>query len=280
MKYSRSFVAIAALLALSVYLFVSAPPPLPRKNATGGATLPVNVLLNILAAENAVARSTYTANVVGPGLKQNLKFNETWKDGETEAGPLPAILLRDVSSRMQRSGTEVGLFLGSDFPISPPNKFTGLQNQYFQTIKATKKPEYFKDPNTGMFTAMFIDPASAQACVNCHNAHSQSPKKDWVLNDPMGATTWLFPRAEVTEGEILDRIAALRRSVREAYQSYLDRAAKFSNPAVQIGDKWPRDGLFLPDADTFMAAVAREASEKSLETLIMAKGEPSAVPAR
>lgn len=150
----------------------------------------------------------------------------------------------------------------------------------FEAIKKSGKPEYFRDAGTGLYTAMFLDPAGAPSCVNCHNQHVQSPKKDWQLNDPMGATTWLYPRGEVTVQEIVSKLAVLRRSVRDVYQTYLDRAVKYTDPAVVIGDQWPKDGLFLPDADHFMEAVSRETSEKTLKSLMTATGDSDVVPAQ
>ena len=154
---------LLSLVALIVYLFVSAPAPLPQgKAGAGEATVPVRVLFEVLAAEQAAARSLYTREVVGAGMKQGLKFSEEWKKPEMEAGPLPALLLREVSQRLQASGSGVGLFLGSDFPIATVNRFQGMQVERFELIKKSKQPEFFKDPSNGIQTAMFIDPASAR----------------------------------------------------------------------------------------------------------------------
>ena len=197
-----------------------------------------------------------------------------------EAGPLPALLLREVSARLQSHGTGMGLFLGSDFPIAAPNRFNGPQTERFNEMKANGRPAYFVDAGTGMQTAMYFDPASAPGCVACHNEHPESSKRNWVLNDPMGAVTWLYREETVSTQDVLSRLAVLRQSVREAYQSYLDKAVGFSNPAVSIGIKWPSEGLFLPDVETFMAAISRRASERTLQGLMAAAGAPHAVSSR
>lgn len=272
---------LLALVALIVYLFVSAPAPLPEgKPGAGEATVPVRVLFEVLAAEQAAARSLYTREVVGAGMKQGLKFSEEWKKPELEAGPLPALLLREVSQRLQASGSGVGLFLGSDFPIAAVNRFQGMQVESFERIKKSKQPEFFKDPSNGMQTAMFIDPASAPGCVSCHNEHPDSPKKDWNLNDPMGATTWLYPRSEVSLREVMQRLTQLRTAMRQAYQTYLDRAAGFKTTQVVVGEKWPRDGLFLPDADRFMAAVERDIAGHTVRVLMQAASHDHALAPR
>ena len=36
------------------------------------------------------------------------------------------------------------------------------------------------------FTAVYADVAVAEACVNCHNAHTDSPREDFAVGDTMG----------------------------------------------------------------------------------------------
>ncbi len=43
------------------------------------------------------------------------------------------------------------------------------------------------------FQAIYADHAVAQACIGCHNAHPQSPKHDFTLNDVMGALVIEIP---------------------------------------------------------------------------------------
>ena len=257
-----------ALLTLLVYLFVSAPEPLPEAKPAVSAKFPVKLLFDVLAAEQHAARGIYTRRVVGPGLKTGMKFTEDWTDTDVEAGPLPAIFLRGVSIQLQSSNSEVGLFLGSDYPLSPLNKFTGIQIQHFEEIKKEGNPAFFLDPSNNMYTAMFLDPAGAPSCVSCHNNHPDTPKLDWQLNDPMGATTWLYPRENVSAEEVLTRLAILRTAMRDVYQVYLDKASAFTEAPIEIGDQWPKDGFYLPDADQFMHAVAEQASGDSLQTLL------------
>ena len=162
------------------------------------------------------------------------------------------------------------LFLGSDFPINDANKFTGLQTEYFQEIRRTGEPQFFLDTEIGFQTAMFSDIASAEACVVCHNSDPNSPKTDWQVGDVMGATTWSYPEAEISMAEALTLVRALRQSVREAYEHYLEKVATFSDPPP-VGDRWPSDGYFLPTADAFMAEVERKASPTTLRLLLEAQ---------
>jgi adenylate cyclase len=268
--FSSYVLTVLGLAVLLVYLFVNAPPPLPDQTQARGKLVSVETLFKIVAAESATIRSLYTSEIVGPGLKAGLKFNEDWKEKNSHAGPLPALLLREISNRLQRNGLGLNLFLGSDYPIVAVNQFSGVQAPYFQKIKIDGEPQFFLDPDTRLQTAMFIDPASAPACVKCHNEHPNSPKKDWKLNDPMGATTWLYPKQQLTQDELLIVLAAFRLSVKESYEVYIAKAEGFTESSPTIGEKWPRDGLFIPSTQTFMKTATQAVSAKTVDQLLAA----------
>ena len=249
-----------------IYLFVNAPPPLPEETTTGHR-VPVRLLFELVAAENDTVRALYTKEIVGPGLAAGLAFDEDWRDPKVEAGPLPALFLRSVAMSLERSPVALSLFLGSDLPIRNENRFSGIQNANFVQVRATRQPTFFVDPGSGRYTAMFPDVASAEACVVCHNEHPDSPKQDWAVDDVMGATTWLYPRADLSTDELVDTLAALRKGVRDTWRSYLEEAATFAVPP-EVGERWPREGRFLPSEDVFMNEVARRASGSTLERLL------------
>jgi adenylate cyclase len=267
---NHGFVTMSlVLVGVIVYLFVSAPPALPEEEAAAGKLIPIETVLAMVAAENDVVRSLYTREIVGAGPQVGLAFGEEWQKEGFEQGPLPALFLREAASSLEKSAVPMSLFLGSDFPISPSNYFTGEQAETFEELKASGAPQYFYDDDTGRYTAMFPDLASVEPCVVCHNQHPDSPKTDWVLDDVMGATTWTYPRKAVTADELVSILSAVRASFRTAYSAYLVRAEAFSQPPT-IGDTWPRDGYYLPTADVFMAEFERRASDRTLATLVAA----------
>jgi adenylate cyclase len=263
----------AGLLGLAaIYLFVSAPPELPDGESSAAA-VPAEAALRILDTESAAIRALYTSRIVGPGQKQGLKFAEDWKKDGVEAGPLPALMLRETSNRLQMRVPELSLFLGSDYPIVKENLFTGEQARYYDTVKRTLAPQYFYDEAQGRSVAMFPDLASAQACVTCHNEHPTSPKTDWVLNEPMGATTWSFAGKAVTAATLLRMIEQLRTSALDSYSAYLEKTRSF--PVArrpEIGVKWPTEGLYLPSRDAFRAEMELRNSARTLQSLFAANG--------
>lgn len=277
MKKAGKFLALAAGFALlAIYLFVSAPPELPDGRA-GGQMIPAEQALALLDAENAAIRAMYTREIVAPASRQGLAFREDWKKDEVHAGPLPALLLRETSNRLQMQVPELGLFLGSDYPLVKENLFTGAQAVHYQEVKKTLKPKFFYDAALGRTTAMFPDRASTQACVTCHNEHPATPKKDWVLNEPMGATTWSYAGKQVPSETLLRMISVLRGSAVDAYGSYLQKVQKFEGQGRPVvGDKWPRDGFYLPDLQAFRHAVETQNSAGTLNALFAAVGTPVA----
>lgn len=278
MKLKPSLVsAVAGFVLLAIYLFVSAPPELPD-GARAGQRIPAETALAMLDAESAAIRAIYTREIVGEGTKQGLLFQEDWKKEGVAAGPLPALLLRETSSRLQMRVPGLGLFLGSDFPLVKENLFRGEQAAHYREVKRTLQPQFFFDAAQGRTTAMFPDRATAQACVSCHNEHPDSPKKDWVLNEPMGATTWSYTGRQVSSETLLHMVRALRRSAVDAYGSYLQKVATFPADARPVvGKRWPREGRYLPDAESFRQAVEAQNSIQTLNQLFAAlDGKPAA----
>jgi hypothetical protein len=267
------------LTALIVYLFVSAPLPLPEQ-AVANANIAVERVFALVEVENDAARALWTREIVGAGKPVGLSFSEDWREAGEEAGPLPALFLRETAKNLERHPVRLSLFLGSDAPINSANRFEGLQQKAFGRIRATGKPQFFQMPDTRLYTAMFPDEAVTEACVTCHNDHEDSPRNDWKLHDVMGATTWAYPEGRLTAEQMIDVLAALRTSIRGAYQTYLDKAATFSRPP-EIGARWPRDGYYLPSADVFMSALGESTAAASLDALLNATALPSpaAVPA-
>ena len=272
MAKQNFWIACLALGALSVYLFVSAPPPLEGKQAADAA-IPVERMFEILKAENDVVRAMWTKEVVGAGKQNGLKFDERWRDPDVEAGPLPALFLRETAKSLEKNPTPLSLFLGSDYPVNSANRFEGLQLEKFQMVKQTLKPQFFFMPDIQMRVAMFSDVAVVEGCIQCHNKHEQSPKHDWKLNDVMGATTWMYPSDSVSMDELLRTLTALHQGFKDAYESYLDKTRKFANPPA-IGEHWPAEGYFLPNSEVFMGEIAKRTAPQTLAALSSLASKP------
>ena len=267
MKIDSFFINALVLFALIVFLFVTAPPPLPLTDENQSATVNINRVFAMLEAENDAAREIWTKEIVKAGKQSGLKFSENWRQHNVEAGPLPALFLRETAKNMERNPLRLSLFLGSDFAISSANRFEDIQLAKFKLLKASSIPQFFLQQDTALYTAMFPDLAMSQACVDCHNDHKDTPKTDWKLNDMMGATTWMYPKQKITMDECLALLHLLRNSVKTAYARYLEKVMTFNTPPM-IGDKWPKEGYYLPDVNVFIAKVKNKASVTTLNSLL------------
>jgi adenylate cyclase len=270
------FLSAAYLLLLFIilaYVFVSAPPPLTVSQAEENSTLlPVSELFRILQAENATARGLYTREIVGSGQIAGLSFSESWRLEEVQAGPLPALFLRETAAHLNDFLPNLTLFLGSDLPLEDSNRFEGTQVDYFLNIRQTSESQFFYMSDVERYVGMFPDIAQAQPCVTCHNEHPNAPKTDWALGDIMGATTWMYPEEQVSLEEALTIVDALHQSIALTYDDFLLEVEGFENVPT-IGDQWPRDGYYLPSRDIFMAEFRRLSSVNTLNSLIHAAND-------
>lgn len=273
MSFSR-IILVGVFACLAIYLFATAPEPLPDGDAeVAGCRHPVTALFGGVNAINEVARTIYTKRIVGGGMAAGLKFGEEWQEPGVEQGPLPALFLRATAAHMETLPPQMGLYLGSDAPINKSNLFGDQQMVSFETVKATRVAVYSQDAQSG-FVAMYPDVAGVAPCVTCHNDHPDSPKKDWELNDVMGATTWTYPNAEVSADQYLGVLDAMYMSVTHTYGSYLRKAATFEVP-VEIGTNWPSQGhRALPTADVFLAEVKNQASPAVMRAIMQDRRAP------
>lgn len=148
-----------------------------------------DALFSVMEADRAV----YTTYVVKRSIDAgHIKPGEHWKD-EDEKGtiPLPAQMFRMASERVAK-GTQVFSYqLKSSWPINKQNApQTDIEKEGFKFIEANGGVEPFYGEETIMgkkyFTAIYPDVAVSQACVDCHNNHADTPKKDFKLKDVMG----------------------------------------------------------------------------------------------
>lgn len=259
--------ATAAIALVLVTLVVANAPPPERGASGGGSRVPVATVFRLLEQENDAVRALWTRSIVGAGKRQGLRFDKHWHDDNVDAGPLPALFLRETAESLRRHRVPLLLFLGSEFPINDANRFTGVQAKHFREIQRTGAPVFFFDDDIDHHTAMFSDVGVAAACIDCHNNEPESPKKDWALGDVMGATTWAYPRGEVSLEEALAMLGALRQAFREAYAAYIAKAAAFAQPPP-VGEKWPEEGYFLPAVDRFTEEARQRTSPATLQELL------------
>ncbi len=157
--------------------------------------LPIRVVADYLHAVLQADRTFYTQHVV-ERMEAMLIVNatENWRDDRTL--PLPAQFFKESSRGLQVRGKPFRYRLVSLWPINQENTPESEKERQAleQVITYGEVAELeIEVENRRYYQAIFPDRAISRACVNCHNAHEESPKRDFKLNDIMGGLEILIP---------------------------------------------------------------------------------------
>lgn len=143
-------------------------------------------------------RNNYTDNVVVKLGREGVEAHEHWKD---ERGvPLPAQYMMESGRLVALKDLNFSFRLASLTPIyvwNAPN--SDLERIALDAVqKDPSQPHYglVKRGGLRLFQAVYADTAISQACVDCHNKHPNSPRRDYKLNDVMGGIIITFPIGE------------------------------------------------------------------------------------
>jgi Protein of unknown function (DUF3365) len=116
---------------------------------------------------------------------------------EVDGLPVHAHFLRRAAQSIQKKGAEFSYTLRSLNPINPNN---GPQSEVEQAGLefVAKHPDeaFYREEELGgrsYFTAVYADRATLSSCVQCHNQHEASSRRDATLGDVMGAIVVRVP---------------------------------------------------------------------------------------
>lgn len=141
-------------------------------------------------------RTIYTNHVVNRmQAKGIVSATEHWEN--ENALPLPAQFLQHSGKLVAESGRGIRYRLISLWPVYQRNApATEFERKALDTLT-----QHADRPVTGVvmsgrkqyFQAIYADRAISTACVNCHNNHPLSPKRDFKINDVMGGMAITIP---------------------------------------------------------------------------------------
>lgn len=189
MTSSKQLLWGAALLGLTMG-GITAPWPARAVPESASINLPIETVADYVHAVIEADRDVYTRHVVERmQAKGVVVASENWMEMNTL--PLPAQFLLESGRQNSKKGIGMQYRLISLWPINKRNIATNaLESIGLGTILT--QPDR---PYTGVtrvaekryFEAVYADLAVTQACIGCHNTHPDSPKRDFKLNDVMGA---------------------------------------------------------------------------------------------
>jgi hypothetical protein len=135
-------------------------------------------------------RAVYTKQVVNR-LQNELgliKATEHWK--QDRSLPLPAQMFRMGAELASENAEGLHYALLSAWAINPQNQpRTDTEKAGLEFVVQNPGQSYYGSETLGsqrFFTAVYPDKAVANACVQCHNQHADSPRHDFALGDVMG----------------------------------------------------------------------------------------------
>jgi hypothetical protein len=169
---------------------------LSASNIIAEETVSIKKMADALFTVIEADRAIYTQKVVHrlQNVDEVITAEERWN--EESALPLPAQMLRMSAERVNEKNAGFNFALLSSFAINKQNKpRTPLEVKAMKIIE-TKKQNFYGVETLGdkkYYTAVYPDIAVSKACVDCHNDHIDSPKKDFKLGETMGGLVIRIP---------------------------------------------------------------------------------------
>ncbi len=151
------------------------------------------------------ARTFYSSDVINP-LNNAKTINFTHDENPTKITvPVPATFMIELGQNITKKNPEVSVRLYSNYPFPWREKEGGAKDDFerealtYLTQNPTQKffrTEEFRGKAAFRYAEADILTAS---CVNCHNTHSYSPKKDWKVGDVRGILEITQPLDTITQ---------------------------------------------------------------------------------
>jgi hypothetical protein len=152
--------------------------------------IPPETVADYLHSVIEADRTFYSIHVVERLQKGGgTKAAENWR-AEKNLLPLPAQFLLESSELAAKTGSKVRYRLISLWPINPRNApDSQAEKQGLEVLRDHPERSVTGTVKIGdqtYFQAIYADRAVSKTCIGCHNAHSDSPKKDFKMHDVMG----------------------------------------------------------------------------------------------
>jgi hypothetical protein len=193
------------------------------------------------------------------GVTIDLKATENWKEENTLPLPAQFLLLSSNTSNAKDIGMDYRLM--SLWPISkkngPKTKFEKMGLE--KILKSPDKPftKVVTIQGKPFFKAIYPDKAVTKACINCHNLHPKSPKKDFKMGDVMGGISIVLPLPgndknlakedyRIPAEVVADYIHSVLESDRQVYSKHVVNRLQEKNIVYASENWWEDNALLLP----------------------------------
>ncbi len=148
-------------------------------------------------------RTLYTSEVVERVKGHGIQITHDYQEREGEI-PLPATLSKQLAEHIGKSGSSVKTELYSPYPFPWRGDVAPLADPFAQAaweaLSVNPEQPFYRFENVnGQHTFRYaIADRMRQGCVDCHNSHEQSPKRDWRVGDVRGVLEVDLPVSTAT----------------------------------------------------------------------------------
>jgi len=234
-----------------------AEPPTSTKNQAGiSPQSAANYIHSVIEA----GRTIYSEVIVERlGVTIDLKATENWQEQNTLPLPAQFLLLSSNTSNAKDIGMNYRLM--SLWPINkkngPKTKFEKIGLE--KILKSPEKPftRVVTIRGKPYFKAIYPDLAVTKACINCHNHHPKSPKKNFKMGDVMGGISIVLPLNgdnkniasedyRIPAEVVADYIHSVLESDRQVYSRHVVNRLQEKNIVYASENWWEDNALLLP----------------------------------
>ena len=192
----RSFLAGLVIGAISMGIIGRWAFAAASKNPAPSTCIPALSVAEYIHSVIQADRTFYTTDVVERMQMRGIAFAaENWR--ETSRLPLPAQFLLEAGRLLGTQQNGLHYRLISNWSINKKNSpATDFERMGLTEILVNPDRPYAavtRENGVPVFQALYADRAVSQSCVGCHNAHPNSPKKDFKPMDVMGGILLTIP---------------------------------------------------------------------------------------
>jgi len=172
------------LFILTILIWIYLPPYLQEKTEEQGQAYAEQLVTNY-----KVLREYYTRNVIAKVLEDGNLTPTFNHKSERKGIPLPATLIHDMSDLLKDENVALSLYSAYPFPNRQDRKLDEFQQTAWDLLYSGKAAVYTRlvqRNGQSVVRVAIPDLMVAQACVDCHNNHPQTPRTGWKLGDMRG----------------------------------------------------------------------------------------------
>ena len=183
--FAKTVLVICTTALIGVAVLMAYVPHKMKQNIDGFAESTAEATVN----QFKVLRQYYTENIVAKTMGTDDLRPMIDHQSNPQGVPLPATMIHDLSGLMSEEGTSVKLYSGYPFPNRADRNLDSFQQEAWEFLEKNPNQKFIREEvvnDRHVIRVAIADHMTSQVCVECHNAHPDTPKNDWALNDVRG----------------------------------------------------------------------------------------------